>query len=503
MRTALILLFLLALAAIPGSLIPQTRVDASAVAAFKDRHPDLAPVFDRIGMFNVYSSVWFSAIYVLLMVSLIGCFIPRLRVYLAAVRARPPKAPRNLSRFAAYDTWTSDEPVEVEAERDPRPAASSSGVESTSYDGDGEVTVSAEKGYLREAGNLLFHLSLLVVLVGVAVTGLYGFKGNVLGGRRARASPTRLTQYDEFTPGARFDVADLAPFSFNVDDFHVDVGAGGCRHRYAADVRRRPHGHRPARRRAVSRTTCGSTTRSRSTARRSSSSATGMRRSSRCEDGDGNVAFSGPVIFLPQDSSFVSYGVIKAPDAQPQQLAFEGYFFPTASLCDGAPCSTVPRRRQPDAVAARLHTATSALDDGAAAVGLRARQGQPRAGQDAGRQPAGAAADRGQDRRASATARARSRSTATSAGSGCRSATSPGKVVPLVGVLAAIVGLLGSLFIRPRRTWARVREVDGRTVVEIAALDRVSGGDPEAHVDERRDGAASSERPSGLAEEQK
>ena len=64
--------------------------------------------------------------------------------------------------------------------------------------------------------------------------------------------------------------------------------------------------------------------------------------------------------------------------------------------------------------------------------------------------------------------------------------TQPGKVVPLVGVLAAIVGLLGSLFIRPRRTWVRVRDGDGRTVVEVAALDRVSGGDPGAHVAERR-----------------
>ena len=33
----------------------------------------------------------------------------------------------------------------------------------------------------------------------------------------------------------------------------------------------------------------------------------------------------------------------------------------------------------------------------------------------------------------------------------------PGKIVPLVGVLGAILGLLGSLFIRPRRTWVRSR----------------------------------------------
>jgi cytochrome c biogenesis protein len=58
----------------------------------------------------------------------------------------------------------------------------------------------------------------------------------------------------------------------------------------------------------------------------------------------------------------------------------------------------------------------------------------------------------------------------------------PGKVIPLVGVLAAIAGLLCSLFIRPRRTWVRVRGEGRRTVVEVAALDRASGGDPGAHV---------------------
>ena len=55
MRTALVLLFLLAVAAIPGSLIPQSRVDPSAVASFKDRHPDLTPMFEKLGMFGVYS----------------------------------------------------------------------------------------------------------------------------------------------------------------------------------------------------------------------------------------------------------------------------------------------------------------------------------------------------------------------------------------------------------------------------------------------------------------
>ena len=72
MRTALFLLLLLAIAAVPGSLVPQTGVDARAVETYRLDHPELAPWLDRLGAFSVYTSPWFSAIYILLMVSLIG-----------------------------------------------------------------------------------------------------------------------------------------------------------------------------------------------------------------------------------------------------------------------------------------------------------------------------------------------------------------------------------------------------------------------------------------------
>jgi len=177
MRTALILLFLLAIAAIPGSLIPQTPVDPSAVFAFQQRHPQLTPLFDRVGMFHVYSSVWFSAIYLLLMLSLIGCIIPRLKVYAKACRNRPPKAPRNLSRLSAYDVWETTSPRAIEARRARRLLAGQRR-RIQIYEDDAETVVSAEKGYLREAGNLLFHCAVVVVLIGVAVTGLFGFKSS-------------------------------------------------------------------------------------------------------------------------------------------------------------------------------------------------------------------------------------------------------------------------------------------------------------------------------------
>ncbi len=491
MRTALILLFLLAVAAIPGSLIPQERVDPSAVSAFEGRHPTLAPWLERLGVFDVYSSVWFSAIYLLLMVSLVGCFVPRIRVYAKAGRARPPKTPANLSRLSAYTGWeTAEPPGEVAS----RAAALLKGQRRRVEveQGDGEVAISAEKGYLREAGNLVFHVALLVVLVGVAVTGLFGFKGSASVVAGSGFSNT-LIQYDDFTPGARFEAADLTPFGFTVRDFDVEwerrgPGAGTPLFFDAGlSVTERPGAtpydydlrvNHPLDVDGTSVFLVGHGYAPRVTVR----------------DGDGNVAFSGPVIFLPQDGSFVSYGVVKVPDATPTQLAFEGYFFPTAALSreTGQPYSAFPDADHP-VLSLVAYRGDLGLGSGLPQSVYVLEKDQLARFETPGGNPRALLLEEGESARL---------------GAGAGSITfegyerwvklqvskSPGKVVPLVGVLVGICGLLLSLFIRPRRTWVRMRESGGRTVVEVAALDRVSGGDPAAHVDEvaaalRRDGA--------------
>src|SRR3546814_18286309 len=57
----------------------------------------------------------------------------------------------------------------------------------------------------------------------------------------------------------------------------------------------------------------------------------------------------------------------------------------------------------------------------------------------------------------------------------------PGKLIALGGVILALIGLLGSLFIRPRRVWVRLRrtEIDGveQDIVEVAVLHRPSAGE--------------------------
>src|SRR3954465_13591894 len=157
MRTALILLLLLALGAIPGSVIPQSGVDALKTQNWQAAHPHLTPIYDKLGPLNVYHSPWFAAIYLLLPRWRVGCIVPRLFVYWRGYRQDPPPAPRNLTRLPDHASYTTDEEPDAVLDRAARHLSRGHRL----IRGDGWVA--AERGQLREAGNLLFHLSVLIV----------------------------------------------------------------------------------------------------------------------------------------------------------------------------------------------------------------------------------------------------------------------------------------------------------------------------------------------------
>src|ERR1700759_2541085 len=120
MRVALVLLFLLALASVPGSLLPQEGIDPAAVQEYYTAHKTLAPILSRLGLFNVFAAPWFAAIYLLLFVSLAGCVLPRAYRLLRSARAVPPRAPRNLARLpnsARYQTELSPDEASAAAAR--------------------------------------------------------------------------------------------------------------------------------------------------------------------------------------------------------------------------------------------------------------------------------------------------------------------------------------------------------------------------------------------------
>ena len=220
MGTALVLLFLLALAAVPGALLPQRALNAGKVDEYLQQHPVIGPWLDRLQFFEVFSSFWFTAIYVLLFVSLVGCLTPRMVEHARSLRAEPVPAPRNLARLPKHaDGQAAGDPLAV-AER---MAQRLRGWRKTIRSGGDTTEVSAEKGYLREFGNLVFHFSLLGLLAAVAVGKLFGYEGNVIviadgGPGFCSASPAA---FDTFRAGNTVDGTSLYPMCLRVNDFQA------------------------------------------------------------------------------------------------------------------------------------------------------------------------------------------------------------------------------------------------------------------------------------------
>ncbi|WP_373288821.1 cytochrome c biogenesis protein ResB [Microlunatus endophyticus] len=477
MRTALGLLFLLALAAIPGSLVPQQSISPVEVNLFLQQHKTLGPIYDKVGLFSVYTSPWFSAIYSLLFISLIGCIIPRVAVYVRAVRAKPPRTPRYLHRMPAYvstelpaaDGQPADDPGQSAAVVD----AAEAGLRKRHYrvvrhpDG----SVSAERGYLREAGNLLFHVSLVFVLIGVAVVWLWNFRGDsavVVGNGFAN----NLAQYDDFKAGPLFRESTLSPFSLKVNSFDVKFETGavqtGAAREFKANVTviDKP-GDKP--RNATIQVNHplhinGSTVHL---------VAWGYAPVVTVRDGNGNVAYSGPVIFLPQDGNFTSAGAIKAPDGRPNQFGFEGIFLPSApaDITKSGPQSVFPGLYNPqlflDAWTGKPGKETGipesvyTLDtSGLKQIMNPKDKTQPlrfilRPGYEQKLPGGGSIELDGVQRWVK-----------------LQVGDSPGVYIAIIAIGCAVLGLCFSLFIRPRRVWARARTTKGSTVFEIAGLDR-------------------------------
>jgi cytochrome c biogenesis protein len=223
MRTALVLLFLLALAAIPGSVLPQKGVGIEDVQGYVRAHPRLGPWLDRLWAFEVFSSPWFSAIYLLLFASLLGCIVPRLRDHARALVAVPPLVPRRLDRLPQHagGERRDGDPAAVAVQIRAGLRRSRWRAVARASEGGG-WTVSAEKGYLKETGNLVFHTALIAVLVGVAAGSWFGWHGNrLLVAGADTAFCNTVQQFDEYGLGARRDATDLPGFCMELTDFRA------------------------------------------------------------------------------------------------------------------------------------------------------------------------------------------------------------------------------------------------------------------------------------------
>jgi len=173
MRTALVLLLVVGVAAIAGSLVPQAPINPRAVAGLVADHPLLARVYDALGLFDVYGSWWFTLAYVLLLISLGSCLVPRTRALVRGMRRRPQPM-RELEGMRHFrEAAVPGSPAEA-LERSRRALR-----RRRFRVVDGVPGLAAEKGTAREAGSLLFHWSFFLLLVGVVIGKGLGFRGLV------------------------------------------------------------------------------------------------------------------------------------------------------------------------------------------------------------------------------------------------------------------------------------------------------------------------------------
>ena len=450
MRTALILLLMLGIAAIPGSLIPQRGQNPMKVQEVFTQSPGLAKFYDALSLFDVYGSPWFSAIYILLFLSLIGCVLPRSLEHYKAARALPPATPKNLNRMEHYSDWQKAGDELQKAEfwfKKNRFRVRAEG-----------NSLSAEKGFLRETGNLLFHLALILILFGVSLGALFGMKGEAIV-NVGETFVNTATSYDSISLGRLSNESSLAPFTIKVDRFTAKYDPiTNAPEDYTLEVTSKKSPSSKDVKKIIkvnSPLGFGSTN--------VYLQANGYSPIVTVRDKSSSVVFQGPVPFLPQDANLTSTGAIKVPDMKPQ-IGFVASFLPTAARDKvRGGISAYPEALDPSLLLS-VWRGDLGLDQGVPQsvyrintskmeqIGLRSlKPGQVYTFADGSISFDGF-----------------------TPWVNLQIVRDPGKGYALLGSVLAIAGLLASLFGRRRRIWIRVTE-QGRVEVAGLAKNSVSG----------------------------
>ncbi|MBJ7450581.1 MAG: cytochrome c biogenesis protein ResB [Blastococcus sp.] len=471
MRTAIVLLLLLALAAVPGSLLPQRSLSQTNVRGYFADHPDLAPVLDRLYLFDVFSSPWFAAVYLLLFISLIGCVLPRAAEHARALRSDPPPAPRNLLRLpdsgevstplapgAALDVV--EEELRVRRYRVVRRG-------SDGAVGPAGTVLSAEKGHLKETCNLLFHLSLIALLLGLAGGKLWGYEGSILV-TEGDGFCNSFQQYDSYSAGPLVDSGDLSPTCVDLVDFEAEYEPDLTASSFTSDIRYGGPGEEGR------KVTIGVNSPLRTSGDRLYLTGHGFSPIFDVTSPDGQTYSDITVPFLPSDPlTMASEGALKLPDVGgEEQLALEGFFAPTGIVQGGVLTSIDPRPLDPK-VAVVAYQGYLGLDSGIP---------QSVFSLDASQIERGRLVEAGTANLSVGESMTLEDGTViTFSGvdefAALQFSHDPGQVWVLAAAILLLAGLLGLLLLRRERVFARVTSArgGGGTVLTLASLSRGSG----------------------------
>ncbi|MEO7070326.1 MAG: cytochrome c biogenesis protein ResB [Nostocoides sp.] len=467
MRTALMLLLALAVASLPGSVLPQRGIDAGRTADWIASHTTVGPLLDRLDFFDVFAAPWFAAIYLLLFVSLVGCVLPRSLVHWRAMRARPPRAPKRLDRLAAHTT-TEVAATPQEVLDAARTVLRGKRFRVHSHDAE---SVSSEGGHLKETGNLVFHLALIGVIIGVAVGHIWGWKGDVIV-PEGDTFANSVGRFATFAPGPWVNDATLAPFTLTLHKLEATFeestkgkGQFGTPRDFTAFVTESDEPGAAAKDTTIKvnhpLSVPGATV---------FLLGNGYAPKITVRDALGDVLYSQATPFLARDNNYTSVGAVKVPAAQPDELGFSGLFLPTAVIDPHAgPVSVFPQALKP---ALALTVYEGDLNPGgrpqsvytldtASLTQLRDAKGAPlRIWLEPGQTytlPGGRGSITFDD---------------VTRFAGLSIRHDPGKWVTLGSAILALGGLIGSLLIRRRRIFVRVSPAPdrGRTLVSVGGL---------------------------------
>lgn len=484
MNTALFLLLMLAVAAVPGSVFPQRIQDPAKVNDYIKAHETWGPIADKLQLFDVFSSVWFASIYILLFISLIGCVIPRAIKHFRSMRSAPARTPKNFNRLPQHRTLTiplgegTDGLTAQQAIEDAAAILKKRRYRVEIRQEEGAVNVAAERGYLRELGNILFHLAMMGVLVAVAVGSLFGYSGQKIVAED-ETFVNSLMSYDSFSPGTNYNPDWLVPYAATMDSMTVQYDRQKGSPTYGQDIDY-----------SAEFTLTDSNGETRQQTLKVNEPiyfegtsiyllGNGYAPIIKITNDDGTVAFEGPVVGLPSGKSYLSSVVLKVPDASPDQLGFVGMFLPTGERTTGAAPTSIDSDLYNPMLVLQSYTGDLGLDNGVP-QNVYVLDIESLTGLNTMAQGNGIVLDASNTKATMPDGHGTVEFLGVKRYAGLEIRSDPGRPLALVSFILLFVGLIISLFVARRRVWVRACETgegaDRALTVEYALLAR--GEDP-------------------------
>jgi hypothetical protein len=190
LRLGVILLAALLSAVVIGTLFPQLPQQADKTAwweAVRDRYGSLYVPLRALGLFGLFSALWFQGLLALLLLSTLACFLRRvwpLSQVVLRPRIRLPVERFERATWRAQLTFPSSQAAESALQTALQERRYRVQVERQARFGDPsqyEIHLRADRHHLPRLATLLTHVGLLSLLLSAAVSGLLNWRVPTLG----------------------------------------------------------------------------------------------------------------------------------------------------------------------------------------------------------------------------------------------------------------------------------------------------------------------------------